>query len=182
MISIVVTSVGYFGEHIVPLVSSFTRFGDPEIIISMTTKSRAEATNGAMRAATGDWIMVLDNDVRCKGDYGFIESLDPHNIYGPDLHPNKLGQGVSWLNEWCIIIPREVYLTVGGFDEEFKASMPYGGADYCLRVQQQRGKVVQIDAPFIHLEAATKRDNPLHGDIYWENLCYLQKKWGLPKS
>jgi len=184
MISVIVTSIGY-SKHIEPLYHTLSGWGDFEFVFiagdHLVRKSRAELTNIGLAAATGDWLLVLDDDVVCKGAYWeTIHSLDSNCVYGCEIHPNKLEHDVRWLNEWCILIPRELYEKIGGFDENFKTSMAFGGADYCLRAQEAGYGVEPLDVDFRHLEAGTKMDiTPGHEATRVANLQYLKEKWNL---
>lgn len=179
MISIVVTSVGHFDDHIVPLYQSLIFYSDFEFILMMDDpyciRSRAYMTNKALESASGDWLIVLDNDVRCNGGFFFIEELDPAFIYGAEMQQSN----PKWLNEWCMIIPRKLYEQVGGFDTGFKTSMACGGADYCIRANRLGWETRIIDLPFVHLEAGTKNDNPNHEETRVGNHAYLREKWKL---
>ena len=177
MISIIVTSVGHFEEHVVPLYKSFKAHGDFEFILSIANpgdiRSRAELTNGGLASATGDWLITMDNDIRCNGSFGFINNLDTKTLYGL----KRLLFNDNWLCEQCIAIPRGLYEEIGGFDENFQTSMSFGGVDYCIRAMEAGYKTDELVAPFKHLAAATKLDNPEHERTRKENETYLKGKW-----
>lgn len=179
MISIIVTTVGHFENHIVPLYESFARHGEFEFILTMPSPKeiidRSVVTNQALSIANGDWIMILDNDVRCEGPFGFIEELDPSSLYGLAEQQGNL----KWLDEWCMIIHRSLYEEIGGFDEKYLTSMACGGADFSIRASAAGWETKLIEAPFTHLYAGTKNDNPDHEKTRLGNHAYFRKKWGL---
>ena len=187
MISIIVTSIGFFDEHIVPLYQSFSNYGDFEFILVLgdetRKKSRSELTNRGLAAATGDWLLVLDSDVRCEGDYSFIYELPDDHIYGILIHKMKMGRDIEWLDECGILIPRSLYEEIGGFDENFLTSMAFGGCDYSIRAKKAGWTVKHLDAPFVHLVARTKEAIT---ENHWEtrnaNVKYICKKWDLQEK
>lgn len=179
MISIIVTSVGHFDDHIVPLYESFAKHGDFEFILMMSDPekiiSRSEMTNKALSVASGDWLMILDSDARCEGSLDFIEDLDQSKIYGSDdQQPDKW-----WIDEWCMIIHRSLYECIGGFDEQYLTSMACGGADYSFRAEEAGWETELIKVPFKHLHARTKNDNPNHETTRLQNWKYFRMKWPL---
>ena len=184
MISVIVTSIGYFDEHIVPLYQSFSSYGDFEFILVLgdeaSKKSRSELTNKGLAVATGDWLLVLDNDVRCEGDYSFINELPDDRLYGPEIHGMKMGRDVVWLNESIILIPRPLYEEIGGFDENFTTSMAFGGCDYCIRAKEAGWPVKHLVVPFVHLVASTCVEiSENYGESRNANLKYICEKWDL---
>jgi len=187
MISIIVTSIGYFEDHIIPLYKSFSRYGDFEFILVLgdraSKKSRSELTNKGLAAATGDWLLVLDSDVRCEGDYNFINELPDDHIYGTEIHNMKMGRDIEWLNEPVLLIPRSLYEEIGGFDENFKTSMAFGGCDYSIRAKKAGWPVKYLDAPFVHLAANTSvKITENHGETRNANLKYICEKWDLQEK
>ena len=184
MISIIVTSIGYFDEYIVPLYQSFSKHGDFEFVLVLgdeaSKKSRSELLNNGLAAATGDWLLVLDSDVICEGDYSFINELPDDYIYGTEIHNMKMGRDIVWLNECVTLIPRSLYEEIGGFDENFKTSMAFGGCDYSIRAKKAGWPVRQLDAPFVHLIASTSlKITENHQDMRNANLKYICEKWDL---
>ena len=200
MISIIVTSIGFFDEHIVPLVTSFREYNkDVEILVvdpgdTMPEKmegariikleagaSRAWATNIGLNEARGDYLMILDNDVRCHGVYNKIERLDKNMVHGTDLRNMDNRDdlvNVPWFDEWCIIIPRPVYNKLGGFDTNLLSSMSFGGYDYCMRAKEAGIELNQVYLSFEHLWAETKRDiTKDYGESEQKNKEYIMNKW-----
>jgi len=175
MISIIVTSVGHFDDHIAPLYESFAKHGEFEFILMMSDPneiiSRSELTNKALAMASGDWLMIMDNDVRCEGPFEF--TMDPGKLYGME---NQQGN-IKWLDEWCMVIHRSLYEAIGGFDEQYLTSMACGGADYSIRAEAAGWEVELLEAPFVHLVAGTKLDSPIHEKTRQANHAYFQTKW-----
>ena len=202
MISIITTSVGYFDEHIVPLVESFKAYNkDAEIIVvdqgchmpdsmdgakilKVAQTSKARSINEGMEVATGDYFVTIDADVRCRGDYSKIETFDKNKVHGTDLRNMEKRSGVwllvPWLDEWCIIIPRQVYNRIGGFDPKLLAGMSFGGYDYCIKADKAGIPANQVYLPFEHLWAATKNEiHPRHNMTDAQNKDYVRHKWGI---
>ena len=157
MISVIVTTVGYYNEYVAPLIVSLEKYGSPEILVTdqkYIETSRAYELNQGMSVASGDWFLILDDDVICEGEYDFLEELDPDKIYGAEMIR-------PYLNGWFLFFHRSLYEKIGGFDENFAPPMTFGDYDYCRRAEEAGYKSKEIEVPFTHLYAATKLEiNP----------------------
>jgi len=72
----------------------------------------------------------------------------------------------------CMLVRRDVFLSLGGFDEEFRNG--YEDVDFCLRVREAGYRVVYIpEAEVVHHESKT----PGRHDRAHENIVHLHRKW-----
>lgn len=63
---------------------------------------------------------------------------------------------VGWLSDVCLLMRREDYLNVGGFDAQF--FMYCEDIDLCVRLKKQVGKLVLVDVPEVkHYGGASSR-------------------------
>lgn len=143
-ISLITTSVGNWGKYVVPLIDSVLIYGsDTEIIVvdsgfnypdeyktakilHVPMMSCASAQNIGLEIASGEWLIVVDCDVECKGPFSdILYNLSPMGIYGNNVIP-KDGRGFPtpyrWLDGWIYAFHQDLYNTIGGFDERFIAS------------------------------------------------------------
>ena len=95
----------------------------------------------------------------------------------------------------CMLVPRDVFQKVGGFDE--RVAVEFNDVDLCLRIQQQGYRIVYTpEAELYHHENATRRGRRapddearfrlkwgefiMKGDPYYNpNLTQLREDWSL---
>ncbi|MGB6063227.1 MAG: hypothetical protein WBG50_00350 [Desulfomonilaceae bacterium] len=103
-------------------------------------------------------------------------------IQFPDEHPkvyDPITFETPWASACCLFIPRSIYESVGGFDENF--FMYVEDVDYSWRARL-KGFGVKIcpSALFAH-EEFTRRPSPTVRRWQHESCRYLGWKWGQPK-
>ena len=107
-----------------------------------------------MRGIAGHWLYRFPKDSR-----GYFNSL--HTI-----------RNFSAVTAACVLIRKNVYESVGGFDEELAVS--YNDVDLCLRIRQAGYRIVWVpEAELYHCEFATRTQvlDP-------KEVEYMHKKWG----
>ena len=107
-----------------------------------------------MRGIAGHWLYRFPRASR-----GYFNSL--HTV-----------RNFSAVTAACVLIRREVFESVGGFNEELAVS--YNDVDLCLRIRQAGYRIVWVpEAELYHCEFATRPKvlDPKEVD-------YMQKKWG----
>ena len=72
----------------------------------------------------------------------------------------------------CLAIRRDVWDSLGGFDESYRNG--YEDVDLCLRARQNGGEVVLTAAQVVHLESRS----PGRFDHAQQNIDLLQQRWG----
>ena len=134
------------------------------------------AINQAHRiAGEADWYVVLSNDVLCTGPFAHIlAEMQETWVAGPHMLNN---QGWTYLEGWCVCIPKDVWIAVGGWDENFKVSS-WEDVDFSTTALEHGYNLAHCpELPFKHLDQK-QRFNLLPN--YWEsevaNLKYFLSK------
>ena len=107
-----------------------------------------------MRGIAGHWLYRFPRASR-----GYFNSL--HTV-----------RNFSAVTAACILLRRQVFESVGGFDEELAVS--YNDVDLCLRIRQAGYRIVWVpEAELYHCEFATRPKvlDPKEVD-------YMERKWG----
>jgi GT2 family glycosyltransferase len=95
------------------------------------------------------------------------------------FHRAALTQNLSCVTAACLIIRREVFEELGGFDEAL--AVDYNDVDFCIRLRKKGYLIVWTPfAELYHLETATRlrHDDPTQRDRFQRELNYLKQKWG----
>jgi GT2 family glycosyltransferase len=116
----------------------------------------AKMLNTGVEASCGDWLMLLNDDVLCQGEFvDLIESIDKNSVVGPQMrHKNPswgAGVQINYLYAWLLAMQRDVFDKIGGFDEWYKLA-GVDDIDFCWRAEQKGFALSAVDLPFIHLE------------------------------
>ncbi len=90
-----------------------------------------------------------------------------------------LAQDVSAVTTACALVKREVYLEVGGFDENL--AVTFNDVDFCLRLRGAGYRIVWTPyAELIHHESASRGfDNSAPKQVrFLTEVDYMKSKWG----
>jgi glycosyltransferase involved in cell wall biosynthesis len=90
-----------------------------------------------------------------------------------------LAQDVSAVTTACALVKREVYLQVGGFDENL--AVTFNDVDFCLRLREAGYRVLWTPyAELIHHESASRGfDNSAPKQVrFLAEVDYMKSKWG----
>lgn len=155
-------------------VESFSSQYDEVIIIDDTDKSLAEKLNKGMRMATGDFIVVSNDDVEaCSGL--LRELCYPGVVVSPRIE----GGTPKLFHAHMFCIPRELYAQIGGFDESFDGPY-YIDTDYWMRLHKAGKDPILSDAVTIYhnhpastISTLSSRDRDMNRAREW----YVSK-WG----
>jgi GT2 family glycosyltransferase len=97
------------------------------------------ARNTGVEAASNDWIVIADDDIDFPTETvaRTIERMDDRTLAGlADFPP------LRWIIGRLMIFHRDLWRTVGGFDE----TRHHGGdTDFAIRVEKVGGQVIQLD-------------------------------------
>ena len=97
------------------------------------------ARNEGVKAAENDWIVIADDDIDFPNETveETISRMDEMTLAGlADFPP------LRWVIGRLMIFHRDLWQTVGGFDE----SRHHGGdTDFAIRVEKLGGQVIQLD-------------------------------------
>ena len=122
----------------------------PEVITTETVPSEPEvvvrrddglnvARNAGVEAAENDWIVIADDDIDFPTEAvaRTLSQMDERTLAGlADFRP------LRWIIGRLMIFHRDLWRTVGGFDE----SRNHGGdTDFAIRVEKAGGDVIRLD-------------------------------------
>jgi GT2 family glycosyltransferase len=90
-----------------------------------------------------------------------------------------LAQDVSAVTTACALVKRELYLQVGGFDENL--AVTFNDVDFCLRLREAGYRILWTPyAELIHCESASRGfDNSAQKQVrFLAEVDYMKSKWG----
>jgi GT2 family glycosyltransferase len=161
--------------------------------------------NTGVRASDADYVLLLNNDVTVltadwieamlelgqQPDVGAVgcRLLFPDGSVqheGVALLPEYVAANVSWpwplirntsaVTAACMLVRRDVYWSIGGFDEEM--GVVYNDVDFCLRMLRSGRKVLYTPyAQLVHDESASRGSANPSADI---DLFF--DRWGIPSQ
>lgn len=107
---------------------------------------------------------------------GVFGKFGPEHIYlfySADLPFLNQDREYQWVTAACVLVPRQLYLKVGGFCEEYRNS--FEDVDLCLKLKEQGHRVVYCHKSVIYhyglrTPGRTDNENP--------NKALFEKKWG----
>ncbi len=92
----------------------------------------------------------------------------------------NLVQELSAIGAACMLVPREVYLEVGGFDEE-RLKVAFNDIDFCLKLRARGYRIIYTpNAELFHLEHASRGHENTEGkkQRFDAEIEYMKEKWG----
>lgn len=112
------------------------------------------AWNVGVATATGEFLVLLNNDVECRGP--FLHRLPREGIAGAALRVEEL-IGDEVLEGWCLAFSYRLWASLGGFDEAMR--LYYSDADFQVRALD-RGSFLTAPRklPLRHLGHRTAHD------------------------
>jgi GT2 family glycosyltransferase len=150
--------------------------GVPSIVRTERLCYSAAINRAAIFANLADWLIVLSNDVLCTGPFAHVLEDCCGLVVGPLLCEN---QGWQYLEGWCVCAPTQVWLDLGGWDENFQVSS-WEDVDFSVSAMERGYTVMERrDLPFVHLDQRQR-----FGIVpnYWEsevhNVSYFRQKHG----
>lgn len=145
--------------------------GADEILVIVNNKiGFAKAVNQGLKVASGDYIMVVNNDLEITGD---IRSLC---VPGTVTSPVVNGREQKFWG--CFfVIPRDVYEKVGGLDEEFEIGYFEDDA-YIVTLQRAGIPMGGIRDVQVKTEGGSTMETlPEKNEIYRKNQELFNKKY-----
>lgn len=166
-LSIVVVSAGVelWDKLTVPALHGLREFGDPNdeiIVVDNGGLGRgdvnfeqlvpyATAVNEGARHATGDRLLILNNDIIVSGPYR--ECLGRHLLEGSSIQPDTRNGG--FVTGWMISIDRGLWDLLNGFDEQFRNS--FEDVDLSRRARLLGLDFHNVDPPIKHISGVSRR-------------------------
>lgn len=186
-------------QETVKLLKSYPQI---KLILNKTNYGFSKGNNIGLKAATGDYLILLNNDVIVTS--GWISRLlfyaqQPKvGLVGPVT--NSIGNEakidfdisnyhnytyphwgqyleVNNIAAFCWIMSRKTYQLIGELDERFGRGM-FEDDDYCKRVKNKNLKILITDDTFVHhFGAASFSQIPEYQQLFLENKNKFEKKW-----
>lgn len=142
------------------------------------------ACNQGARAAVGEILVFLNNDVVIGGDYlaPIEETLKefPYALTGPELLGfdtgwNKFGTIViAYLAGWCVACHRDKFEGMGGFDERY-SPCDYEDVDFSYG---SKTYLHPLKLPLRHLSGQSGTQMTNRREITERNRVKFAEKWG----
>ena len=158
-------------------------------IRNLTNQGFGPANNQGAKAATGDVLIFLNNDVDLQGD--FIAPIcraleqEPGALVGAQLLDfdtgwNKFGGVlVPYLAGWCVACTRATWDALGGFDERF-VPYDYEDVDLSHTARSKGRRLIGLALPVRHISGQTiSRMAGERRTITLRNQTLFMNKWGL---
>jgi GT2 family glycosyltransferase len=96
------------------------------------------------------------------------------------LNRARLVQNYSAVTGATLLVRRDLYQAVGGFDE-VDLPVAFDDVDFCLRLRERGYRTVWTPfAEFIHHESASRGDDlrPERVDAFAREVAVMEKRWG----
>ncbi len=174
-----------------------------KVITNIENLGFAGACNQGIRSVSGEWIVVMNNDVILSRDWlsELLEAAEKFeldmvtpairegelnydiNIYAAELtsrmrHLVRPGQ----VNGICFMAKRLVFDTIGVFDENFRIGQ-YEDKDLFLRARKAGFRLGTVGASFIHhfgsITQKSVKGRKEASEYALLNKAYFNKKWRL---
>ena len=114
--------------------------------------SSGKIQHNGLAISTQKHIAILSPFRGEKAHLNYIESLDRS-----DLHPWERTHECSAVTAACMLIKKEEFLSIGGFDENLQIS--YNDVDLCFRAKEKfsgRPIICSTEAKILHLESESR--------------------------
>ena len=177
---------------------------DVTIISNADTLGFAGACNPGIRAAAGEWVVVLNNDVIVAPGWldGMLDGAAHWNLQmvTPAIREGEYNYDISAyageltgrmrrvirkgrVNGICFMAHRQVFASIGLFDEKFRIGQ-YEDKDLFLRAARAGFALGTVGGAFLHhfgsaTQKAMKRQSTSR-PYALENKAYFARKWQLP--
>ncbi len=174
------------------------------LIANQENRGFAGACNQGIQAASGEWIVVMNNDVILSQGWlqGLLSAAAEHRLdmvspairegsrnYDLEAYAEELTSRMrsvvrsGTVNGICFMAHRRVFETIGVFDENFRIGQ-YEDKDLFLRARRAGFRLGTVGAAFIHhfgsitqKAIGARREMPGYARA---NKEYFSRKWRLP--
>lgn len=174
------------------------------LIANQENRGFAGACNQGIQAASGEWIVVMNNDVILSQGWlqGLLSAAAEHRLdmvspairegsrnYDLEAYAEELTSRMrsvvrsGTVNGICFMAHRRVFETIGVFDENFRIGQ-YEDKDLFLRARRAGFRLGTVGAAFIHhfgsitqKAVGARRETR---DYALANKAYFSHKWQLP--
>lgn len=143
--------------------------------------SFSKACNKGISVASGDIVIMLNNDVRRTGNWLDLVRAQVKRgaLYGPELlRVTIAAAGVSapYISAWCLAARRDVWAGLAGFDWETFTGGYWEDNDLCFRAVMADLSLVRVDWPILHLGNGTSGLNGRQTPQTLANMAAFEKR------
>jgi N-acetylglucosaminyl-diphospho-decaprenol L-rhamnosyltransferase len=174
-----------------------------QLVRNAENRGCAAGWNQGVAAATGEWIVVLNNDVLLPEGWlkGLLAGAAAHrlDVVTPGIREGEASYDLeSWARAFvekmrdalrpgvadgiCFMVHRRVFDAVGTFDEHFRIGQ-FEDVDFFRRARDAGFRLGITGASFLHhfgsVTQKAIRKAPAGGGYLAENRAYYRKKWRL---
>lgn len=149
------------------------------IVVANAMEGFELPVNRGLRMATGDWIMILNDDVEFTGWWLTKQVQQAMNQKGVGL-VNLTGYHWNDLpSYWCVLIRKECLEQVGFLDEAFGTFS--SDHDHAIRIKAKGWKILHVDKPptIVHKGMQTTRTLPNEQELIAKGKIRLFEKHGV---
>jgi GT2 family glycosyltransferase/LmbE family N-acetylglucosaminyl deacetylase len=157
---------------------------DIEIVHGEWMEALLEHSQRKEVGAVGAKLLFPDRKIQHAGVILGVGGVANHAFMGlPDDEPGYFGfphliRNVSAVTAACLMMRKEVFEEVGGFDETH-LPVAFNDVDLCLRVRRAGYLIVYTPyAKLIHHESSTRGKEDIYTPRFVQETQYMKKKWG----
>jgi GT2 family glycosyltransferase len=143
--------------------------------------SYAAACNEGLAKATGDIVLMLNNDI--SASLGWLEYVRRDTVAGALVGPNTglkivAGQPMLYVEGWCVAARRETWDALGGFDAETFTRPYWEDVDLSWRAVRAGFRLLRRPWPVTHINGGntTSRTAPGAYDASEANRLAFERK------
>lgn len=120
-----------------------------------------QAVNKGLEFASGDVVVVLNNDIRPLASNWLdimLAAIEPGAIVGElrnEWHAWVDNQPVPYIDGWCFAIMREDFERLGGFDPSYQEPAYFADNDLCVRAVAAGMRLVAVQVGLEHIRGGT---------------------------
>lgn len=135
-------------------------------------------------AAVGAMLYYPSNAIQHAGVILGVDGLADHAWkHWPRGHPGYFGRGVleqdlSCVTAACMLVRREAFEAIGGFDESLPIA--FNDVDLCIKLRQTGARIVWTSTvEMYHHESLTlgRHDSPARRDQFRRDVAVIQSRW-----
>lgn len=165
------------------------------LIRNQENKGFSKANNQALKVASGEYILFLNNDTEINADNwtkSFMEGIQDADIIGPTMRKLVIdnhdfsfifaGDGhdldpFAYIEGWCLFGRKIVFNALGGMDEQFSPAYSED-ADLSFKAIQAGFRLKKIEnVPIVHFGSKTSTKMPELFQVTVKNRKKLYRKW-----
>lgn len=137
-----------------------------KVVRSDRNRGFSGGSNAALEAASGDFILFLNNDIAARREgwlRDLVETCEPGVLVGASLvspeHAYVDGVPMPYLDGWCLGGMRDDLLELGGWDESLQEPSYYGDNLLCLEARAQGFLLREVSTGLMHKRGQTTQAN-----------------------